>query len=438
MAPFDLTPLSGSLAYLFIFGAIGMGFGAALELGGFGDTRKLAAQFYLRDMTVLKTMFTGIVVAALLLFGASSFGLLDMSRVWVNPTFLASEILGGLIMGVGFVIGGFCPGTSLVAAATLKIDGMLFVAGGLVGVWLFGESVGSFEPFWLSTNFGRFTLDDWLGLPAGVVVLLVVVMALAMFWGAEQLERRFGGAQGVILASAGGKVKVAGAAAALAFGALLAVRGQPSAEQRWASAPAAVHQLASERGMLVDPAELVALRKDTNVEVQVLDLRGERDFNLLHLGGARRIDPAALEQPTEVKRLLDRKPSTVTFLIGNGETSAVETWKRLEGQGLRNLYVVEGGLNRWLERYPPPTCAATPAPAADDALAWRFNYATGDRLPSSSPELPTSQRFHAPCSSEVASESPAGHGHHGIVWPEPAYQKRVKLQTRTIVKGGCG
>ena len=99
---------------------------------------KLAGQFYLRDMMVLKVMFTAIIVAAVLIAGASAFGLLDMSRVWVNPTYLWPGIVGGLIMGVGFVLGGFCPGTSVVAASTLKIDGMLFLAGALGGVWLFG------------------------------------------------------------------------------------------------------------------------------------------------------------------------------------------------------------------------------------------------------------------------------------------------------------
>src|SRR5512137_205439 len=149
MAPFDLTTLS-AVAYALVFGAIGFGFGAALEMGGFGDTRKLAGQFYFQDMTVLKVMFTGIVVAAVLVAGATSFGLLDMTRVFINPTYLWPGIVGGLIMGVGFIVGGFCPGTSIVAASTLKVDGMYFLGGALTGVWLFGETVGLFPSFWLS------------------------------------------------------------------------------------------------------------------------------------------------------------------------------------------------------------------------------------------------------------------------------------------------
>jgi hypothetical protein len=188
MAPYDLAASLGPVSFALVFGAIGFGFGAALEMGGFGDTRKLAGQFYFKDMTVLKVMFTGIIVAAVLVALATSFGLLDMSRVFVNPTYLWPGIVGGLIMGVGFVIGGFCPGTSLVAASTLKVDGMLFLLGALVGVGLFGETVGSFQGFWLSSYMGRFTLPEWLGLPVGVTVLLVVVMALVLFWAGDLAE----------------------------------------------------------------------------------------------------------------------------------------------------------------------------------------------------------------------------------------------------------
>ena len=237
MAPFDLTSLAGTIRYALLFGGVGFGFGYVLEMAGFGDTRKLAAQFYLKDMTVLKVMFTGIVVASLLVALASSFGLLDLHRVWVNPTYMGPEIVGGLIMGVGFVLGGFCPGTSVVAAATLKIDGMLFLAGAFLGVYLFGETVGSFEPFWLSSYMGRFTLPEWLGLPMGVVVLIIVLFALAAFWGAEALEARFGAAP-----TAPSRARVPAIAVLLGAALVLVVHGQPTAEQRWAWAAPALHK----------------------------------------------------------------------------------------------------------------------------------------------------------------------------------------------------
>jgi hypothetical protein len=433
MAPFDVNGLAGTVSYALVFGAIGFGFGAVLELAGFGDTRKLAAQFYLTDMTVLKVMFTAIVVAAVLLALASGFGLLDMSRVFVNPTFLPSEILGGLVMGVGFVLGGFCPGTSLVAAGTLKVDGMLFVLGGLVGVFLFGETVGAFEPFWLSGNLGRFTLPEWLGLSTGATVLLVVGMALAAFVVAEAVERLHGPARP---ASRRPRAAWLGAAVLAGTALLLALRGAPGPGRRWRWLPAAVRQQVADRAVFASPAEVVALRKDTALRVEVLDLRGEHDFNLFHVGGARRVEPSALAGPAELRRLLDQPPSTITLLADDGEAGALAAWKDLRSRGVTNLYVLVGGVNRWLELYPVPDCVATRDPAAPaDALGYRFAFATGERLPSAWPEVPRSHRFRSPCAASPAS---TGEGADEFLWPAHPYTRRVKPQVKAVVKGGCG
>ncbi|HIP70275.1 MAG TPA: sulfurtransferase, partial [Anaerolineae bacterium] len=190
--PLPLAEMFGHWGSYVVYLFIGLAFGAVLELSGFGNSRKLAAQFYFKDLTVLKVMFTAIIVAMVLLFGASALGLMDYNLLWVNPTYLWPGIVGGLIMGVGFVIGGFCPGTSLVAAATLKKDGIFFVLGVLTGIFLFGETVQYFAGFWNSSYMGRYTLPEMFGLPTGVVVLGVVLMALFMFWAGEKLEAKYG------------------------------------------------------------------------------------------------------------------------------------------------------------------------------------------------------------------------------------------------------
>src|SRR5512143_2922216 len=176
-----------------VFGCIGFAFGYTLETAGFGDSRKLAAQFYFKEMTVLKVMFTAIAVAMTLLFGAVGLGVIDFSRVWVNPTYLGSGVVGGLIMGVGFIVGGFCPTTSLASASTGRIDGMLFMLGGFVGAFLFGETERYFDNWYNDAGYyGRLTLDQVFGVSAPALVLIIVLVALAMFWGSEQLERVFG------------------------------------------------------------------------------------------------------------------------------------------------------------------------------------------------------------------------------------------------------
>jgi rhodanese-related sulfurtransferase len=440
MAPFDIASSLGPVAYALVFGAIGFGFGAVLEMGGFGDTRKLAGQFYLKDMTVLKVMFTAIVVAALLVALATSFGLLDMSRVFVNPTYLWPGIVGGLIMGVGFVIGGFCPGTSLVAASTLKVDGMIFLLGALLGVWLFGETVGAFQSFWLSSYMGRFTLPDLLGVPVGVAVLLVVGMALVLFWAGDLAQQAFGQKRPwAEVKRVPGRGALAFAGTLVAASLVLVALGQPTAESKFARMGPELRKSVEERGIFVDPAEVVALRKDIGVQVAILDLRDERDFNLFHVGGSRRTTLADLETPARLKTLLDQPPSTVTFLIGNGEAAALTAWKHLIAQGVPNLYVVEGGMNRWLERYPVEGCVAERVGAADgrDGQAWRFLYATGSSQPAAWPELESSRSFRSPCGEPTAEAHPGPH-HAARAWPVHAYTKRVKLKSKAAVKGGCG
>lgn len=197
MAPFDLTTTLGWWGANCVYLAVGFGFGFILERAGFGNARKLAAQFYFYDQTVLKVMFTAIVVAMLGIFWTARLGLLDMDRVWINPTYLGPAVVGGLVLGMGFIIGGYCPGTSLVAMVTLKLDGLFFVLGVVTGIFIFGETVGMFSDFWNQSGaLGRLTLPEWLGVSTGSVVLGVVVMALGMFCGAEWLEKFFAGKNG--------------------------------------------------------------------------------------------------------------------------------------------------------------------------------------------------------------------------------------------------
>jgi len=193
MAPFDIAVNLGAGAYYFIYLPIGFAFGFILESSGFGDSRQLAAQFYFRELRVLKVMFTAIIVAMTLIFWSTALGLLDYDMIWVNPTYLWPGIAGGLIMGVGFILGGYCPGTSLVSVATLKIDGMFFLLGLVAGVVLFGETVSYIDAFWHSSDMGTFTLPELLHLETGVVVFLVVCLALVMFIGFEWLRGRLYG-----------------------------------------------------------------------------------------------------------------------------------------------------------------------------------------------------------------------------------------------------
>ena len=178
---------------LFMAFLLGIGFGWALERGGLGNAKKLAAQFYLRDLTVFKVMFTGIVTAMLLMLAAGGLGMMDLSLVYLNPTYLWPQIVGGLVLGAGFIVGGYCPGTSVVASVSGKIDAWVFLGGALFGMLVFGVAFPLLEPLYEAGLMeGKPTVASFLGVRPGLVALGMTVVAVAGFVGAEWAERRFG------------------------------------------------------------------------------------------------------------------------------------------------------------------------------------------------------------------------------------------------------
>ena len=174
--------------YLTLAVALGFFFGFFLERAGFSSARKLTAQFYFRDFAVLKVMFTAIVVAMLGIAYLALVGWLDMSQVFVPPTFIWPQIVGGLLLGAGFIVGGYCPGTSVAAAAVGKLDALLFILGIFIGIFLFGAGFPHFSQFNDSGARGALTLPMWLDVNAGIVVLAIVLVALGAFWAAEKCE----------------------------------------------------------------------------------------------------------------------------------------------------------------------------------------------------------------------------------------------------------
>ena len=190
-APFFKFGLFGDDVSLIVAFVIGIGFGFFLERAGFCSARKLCAQFYFTDLAVFKVMFTAIITAMVGLFWLSWAGLVDLSLVYVSPTYLIPQTVGGLILGAGFVIGGYCPGTSCVAAATGKLDGFVYLGGIIVGIVVFGEVFPLLSGFYDSTAMGQITIPEYFGISYGIVVFLVVLVAIGGFAGGSWVEKKF-------------------------------------------------------------------------------------------------------------------------------------------------------------------------------------------------------------------------------------------------------
>ena len=173
---------------------LGFAFGFVLERAGFGRAEKLVAQFHGTDMTVLKVMFTAVVTAALGMVLLSGVGLFELAEVQQRyPTFLWPMIAGGLALGAGFVLAGYCPGTAYVGVASGKLDALAAVGGVVIGTVLYSEVEPALGSFPTSGELGAFSLSTWLRLPAPVVAALLAAAAGAAFLGADRVERLLGG-----------------------------------------------------------------------------------------------------------------------------------------------------------------------------------------------------------------------------------------------------
>jgi hypothetical protein len=192
MTPLFKYGFFGEEFSLLVAFVLGLGFGFCLERAGFGSARKLAAQFYLYDMSVFKVMFTAIVTALLGVTYLGWLGWLDLDLVYLVPTYLGPQIVGGLVLGVGFVVGGYCPGTSVAALATGRIDAVLYALGIFAGTFVYAEVYPAIRDFVDANAMGPVTLPEAFDLPYGLVVFAVVVIAVAGFWGAARIERWIG------------------------------------------------------------------------------------------------------------------------------------------------------------------------------------------------------------------------------------------------------
>ncbi len=169
---------------------VGIGFGFSLEQAGFSSSRKLAGVFYGYDFVVIKVFMTAVLTASIGLILFEYFGLIDISLVFINPTYLTSGILGGTLVGLGIILSGFCPGTSFSAAAIGKIDAMVYIGGVFVGVLIFAEAYPLFEPLFTANYLGEIRIYDTLGVSRDVFMLIMVIFAVVMFYATGIIQKK--------------------------------------------------------------------------------------------------------------------------------------------------------------------------------------------------------------------------------------------------------
>jgi len=172
---------------------IGVGFGFMLERGGFGSSKVLAAIFYGKDWRVLKVMFSAIVTTMLGLYLLIGLGTIQMDAIAFRPTYIYPQAIGGLLLGFGFVMAGYCPGTSVVGIVSGRLDALFVVFGIMFGCLGFENHFARIQEFWNSGSMGVVTLHEWLGVNPGIIVMGVVFMAVGAFSAVGYFEKKASG-----------------------------------------------------------------------------------------------------------------------------------------------------------------------------------------------------------------------------------------------------
>ncbi|MCB0637491.1 MAG: YeeE/YedE family protein [Lewinella sp.] len=169
---------------------VGVAFGAILESSGFSSSRKIVGLFYGYDFTVLRVFFTASITAMIGLLYFNYMEWIDLSMVYFPPTYVLAAVVGGLIMGLGFVMGGFCPGTGVCALGIGKLDALAYVFGLYLGIFFFSEAYDQFEWLYNSYDLGQVKITETLGIPTGLFAFGFVAVAIIAFVVTAWIERR--------------------------------------------------------------------------------------------------------------------------------------------------------------------------------------------------------------------------------------------------------
>lgn len=354
---------------------IGLFFGVALERAGFGSSKRLAGIFYFRDMAVLKVMFSALITAMLGLSYCIAFGWTGPEQLYFMSTVYGAQIVGGLMLGVGFVMSGWCPGTAAVGLASGKIDALVFLLGAVLGSILFNELFPVVKPLYEWGDAGIIFVHDSLGVSKAGFGLGLTVIAVACFWGSEYIEKKRGAAEYLVdrrFLKAYSLTLVV-----LAAGLLLFPEGPRSAAASWTSAQR-MSDVERERRLLmeidaaldhIEPEELADRLMTGGRDLLLVDIRSSDEYESYHIRGAVNVPMSGL-----FEYLAHQAHTGIVVLYSNGMTHPAQARDALYRMGYRNVYILTDGLRGFMERCLKPVSLRRVPVSEEQALriqAWR-------------------------------------------------------------------
>jgi thiosulfate/3-mercaptopyruvate sulfurtransferase len=376
------TPVAFFLAFL-----IGLGFGTALEQAGFGSSRRLSAIFYFQDMTVLKVMFTAVITAMLGLSYCFALGLLKPGDVNLLETMYGAQVIGGLLFGIGFVMGGWCPGTAAVGVAGGRIDALVFLIGAMLGSLVFNESFPLVKHVANMGNRGVLMVYDVLGVSRPLFALGFTAVAIISFWGSEVIEEYQG--KGNLSGRLGSLILVTIGFLVAASGLFLPIPSLPGVmvnENVQVKIPAVqrgqssityqnILETVSQGEDHIEPEDLAQRLIMNESGLSVVDTRSAAEFNRFHIRGALNIP-----LPSLFEGLIPFKNRGMIVLYSTGMTHPAQARDLLQLQGFDNVFILTDGINGFITRCLKPISVRnepTSPKIAQQISVWRNYFLAG-------------------------------------------------------------
>lgn len=340
---------------------IGVAFGAILERAGLGSARTISRQLSFADWTVVKVMFSAIVTAMLALYWSEQLGWLELSRVAMPETDVVPQLLGALVFGVGFAMASLCPGTACVSAASGRRDGLAALTGIAVGSMVTAELWPALGQAAVNNPRSAATLSSDLGVPAGVVVLGISVLAIGAFVVAARMEgpssangnasiRQFVGSKPILVV--------------LTLALLASLRRESGGSR---AALAGIAAEISREADHVDPivlADWIRERRPNLRVIEVVESPADIDPNDYVIPGSSAVTLSAITS-------LEASGNDTIVLYSAGGTHAAQAWVLLRARNVQPVFVLRDGLAAWEDEVLAPSA---PSDSSAVALA-RYKHA---------------------------------------------------------------
>lgn len=339
---------------------IGFMFGFFLEIAGFGSSRKLTNIFYFRDMAVLKVMFTAVLVALIGYQYMAILGVTDPTQIYGLETFFGAQAVGGLLFGVGFVMGGWCPGTALVGIASLKWDALVFLVGAGIGSILFNETFSYVKPLYEGGAEGISLLPDKLQISTPLFIVLLSIGAILMFALSTWIEKK---SKNVPMPTFKEEKKNQWMALVLLFSSALlfvlpeAPKPFPRVEENpdlvdsttmqtfFSTTPELLFQEIVQEKDHLDAIVVAKLLMEDARDICLVDIRPIEEYQQFSLRGA-------IHMPLEqmLQRASQELPKTSQIILySNGTTHAAQAWVILKQLGWPRVFVILNGISGFIE-----------------------------------------------------------------------------------------